>query len=234
MKNGYVFVMHNFIYNKRQESLRHGSRNDVKELKQMFEGQFGFTFRLEENLTAEEMITKTQESISERDYSKNDSFFFVILGHGSNDGILGVDEEPVSLALITDLFTADKCPSLQGKPKVFIVQACRGEKSDFGCVVSDAISWNVPEFSMPKIPIESDFLVCYSCPIGYSSFRDKERGSWYIQDLVQIFKKYAKKEHLMDLMIRVNHAVSHKVSPDGCKQVPSEECRLTKKYYFAR
>ena len=231
MKNAYVFIIHNKVFNKREEAVRYGSDKDLRSLTDLFGQELGFKVKVVENRTANEILGEAGE-ISERDFSKYDALFFIILSHGNQTGILGVDEEPASLAALTDCFTADKCPSLIGKPKVFLVQACRGEKDDLGAVVSDATPGPAVNAALQAVPVESDFLVCYASPIGYSSYRDTEDGSWYIQELVKIFKKYYTREHLMDLMLRVNFAVSRKSCADRLKQIPSEECRLTKKCYF--
>ena len=233
MKSGYVFVFHNYCFAERGEPLRFGSDKDINSLRLLFETQFGFTMKTKENLSAQQMMDNAKD-LSERDFSKNDCLFFVILSHGNQEGILGVNEQPVSLATITDMFTADKCPSLKGKPKVFIVQACRGDRDDRGAVVSDASPGPAPGAAQQSLPVEGDFLVCYASPIGYTSYRDVEAGSWYIQELVKIFKDYSEKEHLMDLMLRVNLAVSEKKCNEGYKQMPSEECRLRKKCYFGK
>jgi len=230
MKKPYVHIIHNYRFSQRDEPIRHGSEIDLQSLKDLFETQWSFQTRVDENMTADGILKKARD-IGERDYSENDSFFFIILSHGNQNGILGVDENHVSLAALTDFFTSDKCKSLRGKPKVFIVQACRGDKEDPGAVVSDATPGRAVNTALQAVPVESDFLVCYASPIGYSSYRDTENGSWYIQELVRIFKKYHTEEHLMDLMLRVNFAVSKK-SCDLGKQIPSEECRLTKKCYF--
>ena len=233
MKNGYVFVIHNYLFPERQDPVRYGSEKDIEALKRLFEVQLGFTMKVKENLKAKEMLEKMRD-ISERDFSKNDSLFIVIMSHGKKTGILGVNEETIHPAVITDFFTADKCPTLMGKPKVFILQACRGDKDDFGAVAPDAGPMSARVEAVQVMPLESDFLVCYACPVGFSSYRDEEEGSWYIQQLVKIFLKYADKDHLMDLMLRVNFTVSRKLCEAGYKQIPSEECRLTKKYYFIK
>ena len=232
MKRGYVFVIHNVEFVNRPDPIRYGSKKDVEGLRELFENKLKFRMKIESNLSASRIISEARE-ISEKDFTSYDCLFFVILSHGKQEGILGVDDKPVSLAAITDMFTADKCQSLKGKPKVFIVQACRGDKDDFGAVVRDADQGPPRTAALQRTPVESDFLVCYACPLGYSSYRDEEQGSWYIRELVRIFKKYDK-DHLMDLMLLVNFAVSQKFCEQGFKQIPSEECRLTKKCYFSK
>ena len=50
------------------------------------------------------------------------------MSHGDTGYISGTDEEKVHLKDIQAEFEGDKCPKLQGKPKLFFIQACRGSK----------------------------------------------------------------------------------------------------------
>ena len=51
------------------------------------------------------------------------------MSHGGNGNVLGVDGEPVYIDddIITP-FDGNHCPSMVGNPKVFIIQACRGQR----------------------------------------------------------------------------------------------------------
>lgn len=65
------------------------------------------------------------------DHSQNDCILFVILSHGHMGSFSTYD----SFYMLDDLFnafTADKCPTLAGKPKIFIIQACRNNRDDRG------------------------------------------------------------------------------------------------------
>ena len=55
------------------------------------------------------------------------------------------DNETVKIEDILDKFTADKCPSLANKPKVFIVQACRGALKDKGHEVDGVCSRKIKQ-----------------------------------------------------------------------------------------
>ena len=57
------------------------------------------------------------------------AFMLCILSHGGDGFILGVDGEKITIDEIVSKFDGDNCPALSGKPKVFIIQACRKRKS---------------------------------------------------------------------------------------------------------
>lgn len=50
-----------------------------------------------------------------------DCFLLVFLSHGENDHVYTYDGK-ISIQDITALFKGDKCQSLVGKPKIFILQ----------------------------------------------------------------------------------------------------------------
>lgn len=39
--------------------------------------------------------------------------------------------------------------------------------------------------------------------LGYTSYRDTERGSWFIQEFVDVFYEHADEEHVMDMLTEV-------------------------------
>lgn len=94
-----------------------------------------------------------------------------------------------SFYMLDDLFnafTADKCPTLAGKPKIFIIQACRNNRNDredkgidkgivFGEKLASASSRALKDFTDREknihqmnysLPSHSDFLVVYATSPG--------------------------------------------------------------------
>lgn len=90
-----------------------------------------------------------------------------------------------------------------------------------------------------KIPVEADFLYAYSTAPGYFSWRNSKYGSWFIQALCEMLKKYAHKLELMHILTRVNRKVAteyESFSTDSAfhakKQIPCIMSMLTKELYF--
>ena len=226
-RSGYVFVINNYIFPQRSDVERTGSNDDVISLMRLFD-DFGFRTRVHDNLTKSHMLTLLRET-SEKDYSRYDCFVCVILSHGSKDGIYGTDDEVINLEAITSLFRRDECPSLEGKPKIFLIQACRGNQRDRVLVESDS---DPILFSNPSLPADADFLICFASAPGHQSYRQASLGSWFISAVFNVFKEYAESEHIMDMMLRVNNQVAGYFSKDGLKQMPCQVCMLTKKVFF--
>ena len=53
-----------------------------------------------------------------------------ILSHGEEGYIFGADGKKFELDAVFSLFDNTCCKHLMGKPKIFIIQACRGGKKD--------------------------------------------------------------------------------------------------------
>jgi len=61
-------------------------------------------------------------------WSSYASMALCILSHGGDGVIYGTDWERVRMNDLKYSFNHKQCPELSGKPKLFVVQACRGEK----------------------------------------------------------------------------------------------------------
>ena len=69
--------------------------------------------------------------ILEKPLSEYNGVCVCIMTHGEKDDILiGSDGELVQLNEIASYFNAQNCFALRNKPKIFLVEACRGEKDD--------------------------------------------------------------------------------------------------------
>ncbi|XP_067051379.1 caspase-9-like isoform X2 [Acropora muricata] len=156
------------------------------------------------------------------DHSQYDAFVCIIMSHGtSGDKIMGVDGRTIGIEDLMSEFNAVRCPSLANKPKLFLVQACRGsEEGEFPGPNDQQIADNTfsdSTLSRSRLPKESDFLLAYSSVPGYVSFRMPDSGSFFIQTLVDVFEKKHHKDHLEDMLIEVRRKVSGTV----CQVSPS-------------
>lgn len=114
------------------------------------------------------------------------------------------------------LFNNRFCPILKGKPKIFIVQACQGERRDRGVrtqtdgknlsasesQVSSSVEW-VAGPPPENLPETEDMIVCFSTVPGFVSNRDTEHGTWYIRSLCKVFMEQAWNTDLIKLLQRV-------------------------------
>jgi caspase 7 len=109
-------------------------------------------------------------------HSNSDCIAFIIMTHGEEGDILHAKDRSYKLDdMICNKLTADKCPSLAGKPKLFFIQACKGKKYDPG---STLLSTDSPHASDSyrqhfeyTIPNEADFFIAFSSAPGVHKMR---------------------------------------------------------------
>ena len=192
------------------------------------------------DLKADEMKDLFETICSQRafDFSSNDAFICFISSHGNKDGICGTDKKAIPEDKILKPFK--DCASLKGKPKLFFINSCRGDKKDTG-VRDDKV---VADHAHPIIhPFEADILVAHSSVDDYRSYGDVglDSGSWFITELTKVFKKHAHNMNLTDMLTIVCEKVSEKkaqlandesVPPKEYQQVPSFSSTLRKAVYF--
>ena len=71
-------------------------------------------------------IRKNIKELVESDFEGYASLIVCLLSHGEEGTIFGSDWLPVRINDLKFAFNSHDCPSLHGKPKIFIVQACQG------------------------------------------------------------------------------------------------------------
>ncbi|XP_029013413.1 caspase-6-like [Betta splendens] len=219
---------------------RHGTEADCSNVKERLTA-LGFEVKVFNDLRQNDINNEIKEA-AKADHSEADCFLVVFLSHGEKDYVYAKDKK-VKVKDITDKFKGTECESLVGKPKIFIWQACRGDKHDdpvAPCAAPDSEPTEVGEAgAVYTLPAAADFIMCYSVAEGYYSYRHTLEGSWYIQDLCELLQKYGDSLEFTQLLTMVNRKVSMR-SVDKCsdlkaigkKQVPCFASMLTKKLYF--
>ncbi|NXU39630.1 CASP8 protein, partial [Drymodes brunneopygia] len=187
MKNnphGYCLILNNHIF-KNPRYNREGTLQDGEAVKRVFKW---LQFETAEYMNLEgKKIYETVKEYSKKDHRNMDCFVCFIFSHGEKDKIKGVDDECVNIEDLVSCFTGTNCPSLAGKPKVFIIQACQGSVHHPSVTV-EADSSGHPEVDatpLASIPDKADILIGMATVEDYLSFRSRRTGSVYIQSLCQ-------------------------------------------------
>ena len=130
-KRGYLVVVDNHTFNNPGCSDLTGSEHDVKNLIETFVYNFDFELVLKQNQTKAQMIDLMKRFAQEVDHSNRDCFMAVFLSHGftnaKNEQLICAFDKDFLLADLTDPFIT--CSTLDGKPKIFFCDLCRGSKS---------------------------------------------------------------------------------------------------------
>uniref|UniRef100_G1Q520 Caspase-1 n=1 Tax=Myotis lucifugus TaxID=59463 RepID=G1Q520_MYOLU len=213
---------------------RKGAELDITGMKELLVG-LGYSVIVEENLTAKEMEKVLVAFAARPEHRTSDSTFLVFMSHGLLDRLCGTqhsDENPDVLPYDTifRIFNNRNCPSLKDKPKVIIVQACRGGNSkghEVFAVDCDSPE-NLEDDAVYKAHVEKDFIAfCSSTPHNVS-WRDTSKGSLFITQLIRCFQMYSWHWHLEEVFRKVQLSFE---KPDVRTQMPTIE-RLSMSRYF--
>ena len=182
---------------------REGAEKDEKSLKILFRAlKFDVIVRRDLNKHEIEKVAETYGGKNHRDF---DAFVLILMSHGGHqDQIFGVDGRETTVKNLMVEFQANKCPSLSGKPKVFIIQTCRGLNdnttqtflSSIGSTNSQPVASTPAQVenssfarpfssdsTLPRsvFPPEADFLLAFATAPGHVAFRSPECGTFFIQ-----------------------------------------------------
>ncbi|KAM8755457.1 caspase-9 [Acanthopagrus schlegelii] len=259
---GHCLIINNVEFDPQSElSNRRGSNIDCDKLESRFKA-LNFIVDVKTNLK-QRQIKHELSALSKKDHSQYDCCVVIMLSHGTEvshnrfpGAVYGVDGQHVPVQYITNYLNGQHCPSLQGKPKLFFIQACGGGERDTGFEVSpdevepsvggaddqtdaiptssssDSLSTSDELDARATLPTPSDILVSYSTFPGYVSWRDTQSGSWYVETLDRILDENAATDDLVTMLMMVNHEVSQNSAKGLYKQMPGSFNFLRKLLYF--
>ena len=125
-----VIINNKTFHGRLRDEPRKGTDVDAAALERLFTYLGFYTYRYND-LTVVRMRNILTD-VSKIDHKKYNCLLIAILTHGEQDKLYGTDSDSISVEKLTKLFYGDQCPSLVGKPKIFILQACRGKNQDEG------------------------------------------------------------------------------------------------------
>lgn len=217
--------------------MREGTNIDKESLKAVFQW-LGFEVCTEQDCDKKRML-EVLKDLAGRDHTGADCVVCCVLSHGCVDGVFGTDEGKVTFR---ELKESLQCSSLFRKPKLFFIQACRGTSKqrpmwpqnnradDVAFGDADISTDSIPD----SLPEAADFLLAMSTVPDNVSFREKTKGTWFIQALCHNLKQLVPRGvDLLSILTQVNNDVSRKSHPTGrWKQMPQPEFTLTKRVVF--
>uniref|UniRef100_A0A8C9QJL0 Caspase 10 n=1 Tax=Spermophilus dauricus TaxID=99837 RepID=A0A8C9QJL0_SPEDA len=228
---GHCIIINNHRFTSLKD--RPGTHRDAECLKLVFEW-LGFTAHKYDDVTKGVMDKILQEYKSHPGHADGDCFVFCILTHGEFGAVYSSDGVLIPIRSIMRHFTAQQCPGLAHKPKLFFIQACQGPEVQ-NSVLTEADAQNSKHLSLiDSVPTEADFLLGLATVPGYMSFRHIRDGSWYIQSLCSHLKKLVpRQEDILSILTAVNNDVSQQVNSDGTlRQMPQPAFTLRRKLVF--
>ncbi|KAL3876371.1 hypothetical protein ACJMK2_034223 [Sinanodonta woodiana] len=250
-KRGKALIFNNEYF--KMYSSRPGSSQDARNLSTVLH-RLGFEVECLHNQNKKEM-KGVLKKVSKEDHSHEDCILIAVLSHGDQVEMEGkiksvIEKHDVVYATngilqtreVVHLFSDDCCPSLIGKPRIFLIQACRGTTLDIGVEVSlrDEADAAVSPPVITPTPLYKDFLIMYATPPGYYAFRRPDTGSWFIKAFCDVFSgPDVSSTEIQKLLTRVIRKVSFEYESQsktkelaGKKQTSCCSHMLVKDIYF--
>ncbi|XP_021709832.1 caspase-3 isoform X3 [Aedes aegypti] len=210
-KPAYVLIFHNIFKNDKKFH-RKGSEHDLKLIKEFVKGYNMKIADICEDFSVTK-VKKKMNKVSLKNFGSYSSLMIVIMSHGglndqiqASNGFYHLDTTIVEPTLMNE--------TLKGKPKLFFVQACKGD----AVMEADATQTATNKF---------DILKCFSTYEGTLSFRDTTEGTTFIQTLFKLIEQNSDKEIIDIMRLMRNIFCVNKIA-----QAPTETSTLTKKFYF--
>ncbi|XP_066254302.1 caspase-1-like [Euwallacea similis] len=238
-KRGIALIFNHEVFECGGLKSRAGTNEDSKNFKECLEW-LGFDVHVFKDLNYVELEHQVRQAAA-MDHSDHDCILIAVLSHGEM-GIVYAKDTPYKPDNLWAPFTADRCPTLAGKPKMFFLQACQGDKLDGGVHLL-ALSRTETDGANPntyKIPAHADFIIVHSTVKGYYSWRNTTKGSWFIQALCYELRHRALENDLLTILTYVSHRIAVDFEsnvPDSPtmhrqKQIPCVMSMLTRLIQF--
>lgn len=231
--------------NQRQHTDR-----DRDKLIYLFEHHLGFVIDVKKNLTGQEMRDELK-SFSGNLSATCDSCMVAILTHGANAGVLfgtdgqlcNISSHPLTNTFITidelrDIFSTSKCPAMRGKPKMMIIQACKGGLEDTSVgqrlhrdVSLETIPQQLEENRISNFerqdPDRADTVFLEATVENYVAYRN-----YFIEFLDTVFRQSAHLEHVMDMHAQIAKLMAERRPNGNIFTISEGKTTLRKKWYL--
>ncbi|CAL8375607.1 unnamed protein product [Gadus morhua 'NCC'] len=243
-----------------KENDRDGAEKDEQDMSKLLIS-LGYNVEKHRDLSGAEMDEAVKRFSKDPRLAATDSVFVVIMSHGVKGAILGVhhcegvpDQFPIDN--IYKHLDSARCPKLLNKPKVIIIQACRGVDDGSAIVcdgpgsvpeqapvvqvdaalpphLADEVDADIEEDAIHMVHKEKDMVSLLSCTADTVSYRHSRQGSFLIQHLVEIFNRHAHEDHIDELFRKVlKRFEDEPPSADRRQMAVKDRCTLTRKLYL--
>ncbi|XP_064883933.1 caspase-2 isoform X3 [Oncorhynchus nerka] len=240
---------------------RKGGEVDEEVLRKVFT-ELDYIVTVRRDLTAQGMRECIEQFGRRQQHQTVSSCVVCLLSHGVEGAIYGTDGQLLELDWVFEAFDNAHCPLLQNKPKMFFIQACRGEEMDCGVEQPDG-----PERTQSpgceqrdagregegdgdtrqmeergrlrvKLPQRSDMICGFASLKGTAAMRNTKRGSWFIQEVNSALRFRARDTHLSDILVQVNGRIKDRegyapgTPHHRCKEMSEFTSSLCKDLYL--
>ncbi|XP_078686435.1 caspase-1-like [Branchiostoma floridae x Branchiostoma belcheri] len=226
--HGIVVIINNIEFEELET--RKGADKDTQRLQKVFEC-LNFTVKVFTNLDNAGMI-KVMKDHGKMNFSQYDCFVCCIMSHGALGKVFSSDNVGIDICELIKPMETKRCPSLVGKPRLFFIHACQGDRTQDKITQSD-FAYDVKALpSMPSIAHEADVFLGLSTVPGFVSPRGND-GAPYIRFLTEALDTMSPVHDLLTIMTKVCKQMSE-IKDGGLGYVSSNHSTLRKRLYFVR
>nr|XP_023842909.1 caspase-7 [Salvelinus alpinus] len=210
---------------------RPGAEKDTKRLHSALT-RLGYRVDIHMDLNAQEIYTLFK---TESEQPVKECFLAVLSSHGEEGCVFGADGMPVRLSHIFSFFNNTH---MEGKIKLFFIQACRGGELDDGVTVeTDSAGSDIIEDTLSQyLSIPMDTAVMYATAPGYGAFMHP-LGAVFLQTFCILLEEEGGGAlELTRLLTRLSHRVAFCFEAKGRllggkKEMPCFVSRLTREVF---
>ena len=196
-----IIVNENFQSNPGNPSLqlkkREGAQKDLYLFKTTF-NNLGYIVECYTDITAHQMYGII-EKVATEDHTAHDSLVCCVSTHGDENVMYGSDSVGVKRSEFLE--PLKQTPSLNEKPKMFFIQACRTKANE---------STSEPATKQPlysSASLDADVFIANATTARNASYRSLQNGSWFVTALHHIFTQHAYHLTLVQMIYKVNSLV---------------------------
>ncbi|KAE8619049.1 hypothetical protein XENTR_v10009580 [Xenopus tropicalis] len=209
---------------------RKGVKRDVNRLFKVL-SRLGYKVSLHMDVSAKEIKDIYQK---ESKMPQGESFISILSSHGNEGLIYDFYGTPVLLRDLYDILAPNNSPLLAGVPKLFFVQACRGEQFDEGVFLeTDGDTCATDAFSL-SLNLPRDSVLMFASSEGHVAFQNPG-GSVFLQTLCNLLEGEERNLELNRILTRLAHMVAYTFQSQGqyggFKEMPCYTTNLTRELY---
>ena len=221
---------------------RAGAEFEKENLGQLFK-LMGLEVREHVELTRDGIVDVLCNLAKEPRLKADTILAIAISSHGCEDGLLGINVEErlknrqytgtddcISPNQIKTILNGINCPLLAKKPKLILLNGCRGGGKE-EIIEGDTV--NTMAIPVQRATTWSDFFIVHSCELGLISLRSNLSGSLFLDVFLKMYQAFGQHLPLELIMPIVNRkliatAISKKniLSAQSCTWESSSTCVL--------
>lgn len=226
---GVAIVVSNDYQNSRLVPLA-GSHTDSKVMSEALL-QLKFAVVCRHNVRKRDLVILIRDVTNDVKYPPSyRRVIFAFSGHGTRDNFLYTQDG--DMVCINELLETFKTPRLVDIPKLFFIDACRGDKTDPGVPVARGKGkTSSPKggtgLKLERLPSCGNFLVAYSTIADYKSFEMGVKGGIWMTALAE--KLLTEDKSILDILTKVNQEFTenYQQSWETCRSVQQPELVAT-------